>query len=124
MGWNSWHPKADIIYDLPSRLADGLSAGRFDVALVPSIELLSNPDYEVVSDACIGCRGPVLSVKLFMRVPPEEIRSLALDEGSRTSIVLVQILLDRLVGARPALEPLPIGSGLRRFGCGRVVGHR
>jgi chorismate dehydratase len=105
-------PQAQIVYDLPSRLADGLADGHFDVALVPSIELLTNPDYSVVSDACIGCRGPVLSVKLFMRVPPEEIQSLALDEGSRTSIALALILLERVCGVRPELQSLPIGAGL------------
>ncbi|NIP84827.1 MAG: hypothetical protein GTO03_04420 [Planctomycetales bacterium] len=105
-------PGAEIIYDYPSRLADGLAAGNFDVALVPSIELWTHPDYEIVSDACIGCRGPVLSVKLFMRVPPQQIRSLALDEGSRTSIALALILLERVCGVRPDLQPLRIGTGL------------
>ncbi|NIL97700.1 MAG: hypothetical protein GTO53_08455 [Planctomycetales bacterium] len=105
-------PQAQILYDLPSRLADGLADGHYDVALVPSIELLSHPGYVTVSDACIGCRGPVLSVKLFMRVPPRQIRSLAVDEGSRTSIALALILLDRLCGVRPELCSLPIGAGL------------
>ena len=69
-------PQAELILDLPSRLADGLSAGRFDVALIPSIELFADPSYTIVSDACIACRGPVLSVKLFSRVPADRIRSL------------------------------------------------
>src|SRR5690242_1972229 len=75
-------PQAEVIFDLPSRLADGLAAGRFDVALIPSIEFFQDPNYRIVSDACIGCRGPVMSVKLFSRVPAGEISSLALDEGS------------------------------------------
>src|SRR5262245_53693445 len=85
-------PQAEIVLDLPSRLADDLAAGRLDVALIPSIEYFQSPGYSIVSDACIACRGPVLSVKLFSRVPPAEIRSLALDEGSRTSATLVRIL--------------------------------
>ena len=79
-------PQAEIVFDLPSRLADGLAAGQLDVALIPSVEIFQNPTYTLVSDACIACRGPVLSVKLFSRVPPAEIRTLALDEGSRTSL--------------------------------------
>ena len=31
-------PDAEIVVDFPSRLADGLADGRFDVALIPSIE--------------------------------------------------------------------------------------
>jgi chorismate dehydratase len=102
-------PTARVTFDLPSRLADALDQGLLDVALVPSIELVRHPDWTVVSDACIACRGPVLSVKLLFRTPPAEVRTLALDEGSRTSGVLGQILLAELYDVRPQLEPLPIG---------------
>jgi chorismate dehydratase len=105
-------PAAQLTFDLPSRLADDLQRGALDVALIPSIEFLGNPEYSIVSDACIGCRGPVLSVKLFAKTPIDEIQSLALDEGSRTSAAMVQILLQRLHGVRPRLRPLPIGDGL------------
>ncbi|MGE0609883.1 MAG: menaquinone biosynthetic enzyme MqnA/MqnD family protein [Pirellulales bacterium] len=105
-------PQAELILDLPSRLADGLAAGRYDVALIPSIEFFQDPGYTLISNACIGCRGPVLSVKLFSRVPLDRIRTLALDEGSRTSIALVRILLRERFGLEPQLEGLPIGSAL------------
>jgi chorismate dehydratase len=105
-------PEAELVYEVPSRLSTGLAAAEFDVALVPSIELASHPEWTIVSDACIGCRGPVLSVKLAFRVPPAQVRTLALDEGSRTSAVLAQILLHDLHGIRPQLSSLPIGSEL------------
>lgn len=103
-------PQAELIFDLPSRLADDLADGRLDVALIPSIEFFQNPAYTIVSNACIGCRGPVLSVKLFSRVPLEQIRTLALDEGSRTSVALVRILLKERFGLEPEPQGLPIGS--------------
>ena len=105
-------PQIDLSFDLPSRLADGLAAGRLDVALVPSIEVFLNPTYAIVSDACIACRGPVLSVKLFSRVAAHEIRTLALDEGSRTSVALVRILLKECLNLQPRLTSLPIGETL------------
>ncbi len=105
-------PQAELVFDLPSRLADQLAAGKLDVALIPSIETFQNPNYQIVSDACIACHGPVLSVKLFSRVPVERIRTLALDEGSRTSAALVRILLRERFGISPELEGLPIGEGL------------
>lgn len=105
-------PDVELVLDLPSRLADGLAAGDLDLALIPSIECYHNPSYRIVSDACIACRGPVLSVKLFFRVPPPEIQSLALDEGSRTSVALARILLKQRFGIEPALERLPIGDSL------------
>jgi chorismate dehydratase len=101
-----------VAYDLPSRLADRLAAGDLDVALIPSIEVFRGDGYRVVSDACIGCRGPVMSVKLFFRTRPESVTTLAVDEGSRTSATLARILLAERHGVRPQVEILPIGAGL------------
>ncbi len=105
-------PYADVSYDLPSRLADQLASGELDIALIPSVEYFQDPTYEIVSDACIACRGPVLSVKLLTRVPFDQIRTLALDEGSRTSVALVRILLQQRFGLVPQFESLPIGAGV------------
>lgn len=102
----------DVVYDLPSRLADRLSSGLLDVALIPSIEFFRGKRYRVVSDACIGCRGPVMSVKLFFRTRPDRVTRLAVDEGSRTSATLARILLAERHGVSPEIELLPIGSGL------------
>ena len=100
----------DLAFDLPSRLADRLTAGQLDVALIPVVELFRHPEHRLVSDACIGCRGAVMSVKLLFRVAPQRVASLALDEGSRTSAVLAQVLLAERHGVRPRVESLPIGS--------------
>jgi chorismate dehydratase len=100
----------DLSFDLPSRLADRLTAGRLDVALIPVVELFRHPEHRLVSDACIGCRGAVMSVKLLFRVAPQRVGSVALDEGSRTSAVLAQVLLAERHGVRPRVESLPIGS--------------
>jgi chorismate dehydratase len=104
---------AELILDYPSRLAEDLAAGKLDVALVPSIECMFHPEYRIVSDACVATRGPVLSVKLFSRVEVGKIRSLALDEGSRTSSMLVRILLSERYGIEPILEPLPLGCAFK-----------
>lgn len=103
-------PHVELIFDVPSRLADALKAGELDVAMIPSIEYFRRPGYTIISDACIACRGPVRSVKLFSRVPVERIRTLALDEGSRTSAVLVRILLKEQFGLEPEISLLPIGA--------------
>jgi chorismate dehydratase len=93
-------------------LADQLAVGALDVALIPSIELFRNDGHRIVSDACIGCRGPVMSVKLFFRTAPRRVARLAVDEGSRTSATLARILLAERCGVLPEIEVLPIGSGL------------
>jgi len=101
-------PEATVSLDYPSRLADQLAAGALDVALIPSVEYMRGMDYEIISDACVATRGPVLSVKLYSRVDPGAIQTLALDEGSRTSAALARIMLLERYGVEPARQPLPI----------------
>ena len=101
-------PDCQLRLDLPSRLADQLTVWQLDVALIPSVEFLRGTHSTIVSDACIACRGPVRSVRLLFRKSPCQVQSLALDEGSRTSAVLAQLLLARRAGLRPALEQLRI----------------
>jgi chorismate dehydratase len=51
----------------------------------------------------------VFSVKLYSRVPWGEVRTLGLDEGSRTSAALARILLGERFGVEP--EPIPFLLG-------------
>ncbi len=99
---------AELMLDYPSLLADDLAAGRIDVGLIPSIEVIRSSEYEIISNACVATQGPVLSVKMYSRVPLGKIRRLALDMGSRTSATLVRIMLAEQYGVYPEVEPLPI----------------
>src|SRR5947209_1073057 len=101
-------PDIDLSLEVPSRLADLLEQGRLDVALIPVIEYFRGGSYSIVPDIAIASRGPVLSVTLFSRVPWPGIRRVALDEGSRTSAALAQVLLRIRHGVHPELVPLPL----------------
>ena len=50
----------------------------------------------------------MLSVKVYFRVPPGRVRTLALDEGSRTSAALARVLLALRHGSEPETVPLPL----------------
>jgi chorismate dehydratase len=100
-------PNIELSLDLPSRLADQLAAGELDVGLIPVVEFFRGAGYSFVPNVAIGSRGPVLSVTLFSKVPWEQIRTVALDEGSRTSAALTQILLRKRYGVRSLVQPLP-----------------
>jgi len=106
-------PAARLVFDLPSRLAARMAAGDLDVALIPSVEFLrgiSAHGYFALPGACISTRSAVRSVKILSHVPLNTIRTLALDEGSRTSQALCRIWLDSVHGSRPeSLVDLPIG---------------
>jgi chorismate dehydratase len=101
-------PGAELLLDVPSRLADLLAAGDLDVALIPVIEYFRAGTYSVVPGLSIASDGPVLSVTLFSRVPWAGIRRVALDAGSRTSAALAQVLLRGRYGVRPEVVPLPL----------------
>lgn len=101
---------ATVELDLPSRLADRLAAGQLDVALIPVVEYLRHGRYRLVPGIAIACRGPVLSVTLFSRQSWPQITSIALDEGSRTSAALVQVLSQFRYDVRPRLTRLPIDA--------------
>lgn len=101
-------PAAELILDVPSRLADQLADASLDVALIPVIEYFRSGCYTIVPDISIASRGPVLSVTLFSRTPWAGIRRVALDAGSRTSATLVQILLRKRYGVHPEFIPLPL----------------
>lgn len=101
-------PEADLILDVPSRLADMLERDELEVGLIPVIEYFRAGTYRILPDIAIASRGPVLSVTLFSRTPWTNIRRLALDEGSRTSSTLAQVLLRAKYGVKPEIVPLPL----------------
>jgi chorismate dehydratase len=103
-------PDIDLTFDLPSRLADRMAAGELDVGLIPVVEFFRGDGYSFVPNIAIASRGPVLSVTLFSRVPWSEIRSVSLDEGSRTSAALTRILLKKRYGVNAEFRALPIDA--------------
>lgn len=114
-------PGIDLRLEVPSKLADMLAEGQLDVALIPVIEYFRAGSYRVVPNISIASRGPVLSVTLFSRVPWADIRRVALDEGSRTSAALTQILLRHRHGVRPEVVPLPLDQAAEEVDADAVL---
>ena len=94
-----------IRYDVPSVCSALLNASEVDLGLVPSIDYLQSLDYRFVPGVGIGSRGPVASVALFARRPIEEVRRIALDTSSRTSVALVKVLCRHRFGIEPEFVP-------------------
>lgn len=100
-----------VVFDHPSGLARDLMAGKLDVALVPTFEALRHPHYSLVQGVAIACDGPVYSVFLAHRGPLEEVRRVALDPASLTSVHLLQVLLREFHGLRPEMLDLSAFPG-------------
>jgi chorismate dehydratase len=94
-----------VRYDVPSVCASLLHAGDVDLGLIPSIEYLHSDQYRFVPGVGIGSRGPVASVALYTRKPIEEIRRVALDTSSRTSVTLIQVLCRHHFRIDPSFVP-------------------
>ncbi|MEK6675638.1 MAG: menaquinone biosynthesis protein [Planctomycetota bacterium] len=100
-------PEIELIFDVPSRLPALLEEGRVDAALVPVIDLASpNRPWRIVSDACIGCDGETFTVRVFSRVPANQVRRLVVDGDSHTSVTLARIIWKESFGVDLELSPL------------------
>ena len=85
-------PDVEIVLDIPSGIAQRFREGDLEVAMVPSFEAASI-DARALDAMCIASDGPVETVLLHHRVPLRDVRTLALDEASRTSAALARILI-------------------------------
>jgi chorismate dehydratase len=92
----------DIRYDIPAECARLLHAHETDVGLIPSIEYLRGlRPYAIVPGAGVTSRGAVASVAIYTRREPRDIRTIAMDSSSRTSVALATVLLRREFGVAP-----------------------
>ena len=92
----------DLTFCLPSECADRVRDGAADIGLVPVIEM-ARQKLQAVPETGIACDGAVRSILLFTKVPWGEIRRVAVDNGSRTSVVLTRILLRERYGVEPEI---------------------
>ncbi len=95
----------DLGFALPSACADQLRTGDADVGLVPVIELARQPGLTVLPGSCIACQGAVRSILLVSKGPLDTVETLAADTGSRTSVVLAQIIAERTKSVRLKVFP-------------------
>jgi len=94
-----------LIDAVPSACADLLAQGRVEAALVPVIEYQRINDIHLVPEVCVGSKEKVRSVVLVTKSDDlESVRSVALDESSRTSASLVKIIFREFLGIDPAWQ--------------------
>jgi chorismate dehydratase len=94
----------DLSFRLPSECADLVASGEVEIGAIPVIEM-SRLNLEMVPGVGVASRGAVRSILLVSRRPLAEIRTLAADTSSRTSVALARIILSRRYGVEPRFEP-------------------
>src|SRR5882724_11241921 len=117
-------PDFEISYTIPSLCAAALRNGSADIGIIPAAAYTSIPDLVVIPDVAIAARGPVRSILLVSKVPIEQIKTVAADTSSRSSVALLRVLFENFVRTKPEFIPLPpqLELMLQRCDAGLLIG--
>lgn len=120
------NPAYEVSTDIPSESCNKLATGQVDAGLVSSISLPEIPFVRAVDGVAIASEGPVESVLLFSEKLPEQIHSIGLDPASRTSNILVKILMSRWVKTECRFLPFhgKLAEGVRKMDGILQIGDR
>ena len=88
----------DLEFTVPAKCADAVASGRADVGIIPAIEYQRIAGLEIIDSLSISSKAEVRSVLLLTRKPIQKIRTVAMDESSRTSVALLTIILNKFYG--------------------------
>lgn len=106
LGLNS-QPEVELTLASPSRLADMLRAGKLDAALCSSSEYFSG-DYRIIHGGALSSAHVDADAVLYAKVPYTHIRTVALSAASRSTNLMLKVLLHRLCpGAAVSYELRP-----------------
>lgn len=99
--------KLECIYEVPSKLAYMLREKSIAAGLVSVAACFTNPNLQILPGISISCIGPARSVKLLYKEEISQIRTLALDTSSLTSVMLAKIILKERYGLSPEFRSMP-----------------
>lgn len=94
---------ATLHFDTPAGLADSLIRGRYDAALVPSIEYLRGAGQHLVVGPALVSRAAPGSLVLVSQKPLAELERIAVGEFCRTPVAALRIVLAEMHGIFPDL---------------------
>ena len=126
--WDFEHGDAgtgfDISYTVPSRCAADLEAGSADIGIIPAAAYASIPGLAILPGFAIASRRPVRSILLVSKVPLDQIRSVALDTSSLTSVALTKVLFAKWWGVGRTFTPVApdVEKMLQEHDAGLVIG--
>lgn len=118
--------KIELVLDYPANLTSLLQKDKLDIALLPVAAIPMIHDSQIISNYCISSDRKVASVCIFSQVPIEEIQDIYLDYQSRSSVMLLRILLKEYWQIRPALlegDENYIGQ-IKNKTAGLIIGDR
>jgi chorismate dehydratase len=105
----------DISYTIPSACAEALGAGTADIGIIPAAAYATVPDLVIIPDVAIAARRAVRSILLVSKKPMDrsskqpswkQVRTVALDTASMTSVALAKILFAKWLGGARDYKPM------------------
>ncbi|MBV9671062.1 MAG: menaquinone biosynthesis protein [Acidobacteriales bacterium] len=103
----------DVHYTLPAQCADELRAGTSDIGIIPVAAFTEIPHLWIIPGVSIASKRQVRSILLVSKRDLRDVRSVATDNSSRTSVALLKVLFRNRFGASP--EYVPTAPDLRRM---------
>ena len=107
--WDFEHGKVGknfrISYTIPSKCAAALASGEADIGIIPAITYAQIPGLVVLPNIAIAAKDRVRSILLISKKPIEDVRTVATDTSSRTSVALTQILFAKFFGGHREFTP-------------------
>lgn len=97
--------ESEVVYEVPSKLAQMLQRDELDAALVSIVEALFHDRYDILDGIAVASLGEVKSVFLAHRKPLSEVKEVFCDTASLTSVTLLKVLLAEQ-GLKPEFKPL------------------
>ncbi|HTJ85783.1 MAG TPA: menaquinone biosynthesis protein [Terriglobales bacterium] len=118
--WDFEHGSAgrdfEITYTVPSQCAAELENGTADIGIIPAAAYVTIPDLVILPGVAIASRQAVGSILLVSPKRLEQIRTVALDNSSLTSVALTRVLFEKYWGggrefnsAAPQLDSMLAG---------------
>lgn len=117
-------PDFEVSYTIPSLCAASLREGSADVGIIPAAAYTSISNLAIIPGVAIASRRAVRSILLVSKVPLEEIRTVAVDTSSMTSVALIKILFAKWWGGGRTFTPMApdIEQMLETHDAGLVIG--
>ncbi len=114
----------NISYTVPSACARALADGTADIGIIPAAAYAQIPGLKILPDVAIASRRAVRSILLVSKRPLEEVRTVALDTSSMTSVALAKVLFEKWLGGErtyTAMAP-DIEKMLEEHDAGLLIG--
>jgi chorismate dehydratase len=94
-------------YTVPAQCAAELAQGRADIGIIPAAAYATIPNLAIIPGVAIASKQAVRSILLVSHKPIEEIKTIALDNSSLTSVALTRILFEKFWGGQRMFVPAP-----------------